>query len=205
MIGSTSLLFLIGAGLFSKAIGFFEYYTFSKGVGGDVAETGDGPGSFRVQGNVWHLTYGELKHRPELTARYLPFTDQTGNPEPGSMTTNGGWQIFNSILGWSKQTSLSLYVIRVPADPVVDNTASLGSILGYVFYWILAMVSLLFMKWREGRMPFFPRKKSVSPDQQSSLNQNEEESQEQPETPSEEGEKDIKGQVAGPPVMNKTG
>jgi high-affinity iron transporter len=60
LICSTSILFLIGAGLMSKGVGFFEYYNFSKGVGGDVAETGDGPGSFRVQGNVWHLTYGEL-------------------------------------------------------------------------------------------------------------------------------------------------
>lgn len=60
LIVSTSILFLIGAGLFSKAIGFFEYYQFAKGVGGDVAETGDGPGSYRVQGNVWHLTYGEI-------------------------------------------------------------------------------------------------------------------------------------------------
>jgi hypothetical protein len=59
LVGSTTILFLIGAGLFSKAIGYFEYYQFATGVGGDVAETGDGPGSFRVAGNVWHLTYGE--------------------------------------------------------------------------------------------------------------------------------------------------
>jgi high-affinity iron transporter len=59
LIGSTTVLFLIGAGLLSKAVGFFEYYRFASGVGGDVAETGDGPGSFDVRGNVWHLTYGE--------------------------------------------------------------------------------------------------------------------------------------------------
>lgn len=87
LVGSTTLLFLIGAGLFSKAVGFFQYYIFAKGVGGDVAETGDGPGSFQVAGNVWHLTYG--------------------NPEVGSATTNGGWQIFNSILGWSEYSSKS--------------------------------------------------------------------------------------------------
>jgi hypothetical protein len=58
LVGSTSILFLIGAGLASKGVGYFEYYMFAKGVGGDVAETGDGAGSFRVQGNVWHLTYG---------------------------------------------------------------------------------------------------------------------------------------------------
>lgn len=58
LVGSTSFLCLIGAGLISKGVGFFQYYHFSKGVGGDVAETGDGPGSFQVAGNVWHLEYG---------------------------------------------------------------------------------------------------------------------------------------------------
>lgn len=58
LVGSTSFLCLIGAGLLSKGVGFFQYYHFSKGVGGDVAETGDGPGSFQVAGNVWHLEYG---------------------------------------------------------------------------------------------------------------------------------------------------
>ncbi|OCF33775.1 high-affinity iron permease CaFTR1 [Kwoniella heveanensis CBS 569] len=112
LVGSTSFLFLIGAGLMSKGIGYFQYYRFAKGVGGDVAETGDGPGSFQVAGNVWHLTYG--------------------NPETGSPTTNGGWQIFNAIFGW-------------------NNTATLGSILSYVFYWILIMVTLIYLRWQEGR------------------------------------------------------
>ncbi|ODN78052.1 hypothetical protein L202_05133 [Cryptococcus amylolentus CBS 6039] len=116
LVGSTSFLCLIGAGLFSKAIGYFQYYHFSQGVGGDVAETGDGPGSFEVKGNVWHLEYG--------------------NPETGSATTNGGWQIFNAILGW-------------------NNTATLGSILSYVFYWILVAVTLVVLKWKEGRITFF--------------------------------------------------
>ena len=66
-------------------------------VGGDVAETGDGPGSYDVDGNVWHLTYG--------------------NPE----TDNGGWQIFNAILGWT-------------------NNATIGTILSYVFYWSVSRV-----------------------------------------------------------------
>ncbi|WVQ98338.1 hypothetical protein IAU59_005461 [Kwoniella sp. CBS 9459] len=115
LVGSTSFLFLIGAGLMSKGIGYFQYYRFAKGVGGDVAETGDGPGSYQVAGNVWHLTYG--------------------NPETGSPTTNGGWQIFNAIFGW-------------------NNTATLGSILSYVFYWLLIMVTLVYLRWQEGRFAF---------------------------------------------------
>lgn len=58
LVGSTSILFLIGAGLASKAVGYFQYYQFAKGVRSDVAEAGDGTGSFMVKGNVWHLTYG---------------------------------------------------------------------------------------------------------------------------------------------------
>jgi high-affinity iron transporter len=65
LVSSTCLLFLIGAGLASKAVGFFEYYSFSRAVGGDVAETGDGPGSFKVQGNMWHFTWGN----PEVCSR----------------------------------------------------------------------------------------------------------------------------------------
>lgn len=56
----------------------------AKSVGGDVAEAGNGPGSFDVDGNVWHLTYG--------------------NPED---TVNGqGWLIFNSIFGWTNNATV---------------------------------------------------------------------------------------------------
>lgn len=43
-----------------------------------------------------------------------------------------GWQLFNAILGW-------------------NNTATLGSVLAYVFYWILVAVTLVYLKWKEGR------------------------------------------------------
>ncbi|KAL1413070.1 high-affinity iron permease [Vanrija albida] len=118
LIISTTILFLIGAGLASRGVGFLQYYVFAKGVGGDVAETGDGPGSYQVAGNVFHLTYG--------------------NPESGSPTTNGGWQIFNALFGW-------------------NNTATLGTILIYVFYWLVVIAALVYNKWNEGRFTFFGR------------------------------------------------
>ena len=55
LILSTCVLLLVGAGLFSSACGYFQTYVFNKGVGGDVDETGDGPGSFDVNRSVWHL------------------------------------------------------------------------------------------------------------------------------------------------------
>ena len=41
--------------MFSSACGHFQLYVFNKNVGADVAELGNGPGSFNVDGNVWHL------------------------------------------------------------------------------------------------------------------------------------------------------
>ncbi|KDN49818.1 hypothetical protein RSAG8_01883, partial [Rhizoctonia solani AG-8 WAC10335] len=55
LVASTSFLLLIGAGLFSKSVGYFERYKFNTKVGGDVAEAGNGPGSYDVVGNIWHL------------------------------------------------------------------------------------------------------------------------------------------------------
>ena len=53
------------------------------------------------------------------------------------------WQIFNAILGW-------------------NNTATLGSILSYVFYWLLIIVTLIYLKWEEGRVTFFGKKSKTA-------------------------------------------
>ncbi|KAL8286872.1 hypothetical protein RQP46_003878 [Phenoliferia psychrophenolica] len=79
LIISTNVLFLLGAGLFSKAVGDFERYKFNRGVGADVAELGAGPGSYDVRLSVWHLNYG--------------------NPENNA--SGDGYSVFNAILGWT--------------------------------------------------------------------------------------------------------
>lgn len=38
--------------------------------------------------------------------------------------------------------------------PSADN-ATLGSVLSYVFYWLLVTFSLVYLKWSEGRTSFF--------------------------------------------------
>jgi len=107
----TNLLLLIGAGLFSRAVWAFEENAFAQLLGADVDDSGgDGPGSFRVQGNVWHLDCCN----PED-----PFDGQ-------------GWSVFNALFGWT-------------------NSATLGSVLSYVFYWIAVIITLIVMKYREGR------------------------------------------------------
>ncbi|CAE6513619.1 unnamed protein product [Rhizoctonia solani] len=84
LVASTSLLLLIGAGLFSKSVGSFERYKFNTKVGGDVAEAGNGPGSYDVVGNIWHL--------------------KCCNPE--NKTDALGWSVFNAIFGWSNNGSI---------------------------------------------------------------------------------------------------
>ena len=84
-------------------------------LGADVDDAGgDGPGSFDVRGNVWHLN--------------------CCNPE--NNFDNDGWSIFNAIFGWT-------------------NSATIGSVLSYVFYWLAVMVVLVIMKWKEGRVKLF--------------------------------------------------
>jgi len=42
-------------GLFAKGVGRLESYPFVIGVGGDVAESGSGPGSYDLRGNIFHF------------------------------------------------------------------------------------------------------------------------------------------------------
>ncbi|KAG2137406.1 iron permease FTR1 [Suillus bovinus] len=112
LIVMTNLILLIGAGLFSKAIWSFQVNAFNNLLGKDVDDTGgNGPGSYNVRGNVWHL--------------------DCCNPE-----TDMSWGIFNAVLGW-------------------QNSATLGSVLSYVFYWIMVIVVLVRMKFKEGRTKIF--------------------------------------------------
>ncbi|KIK55280.1 hypothetical protein GYMLUDRAFT_48004 [Collybiopsis luxurians FD-317 M1] len=115
LIAMTNLLLLIGAGLFSRGVWAFQENDFNHLLGADVDDAGgDGPGSFKVQGNVWHL--------------------DCCNPEDN--LDNSGWSIFNAIFGWT-------------------NSATLGSILSYVFYWVAVIVTLIAMKFTEGRTTLF--------------------------------------------------
>ncbi|KIO18580.1 hypothetical protein M407DRAFT_83781 [Tulasnella calospora MUT 4182] len=108
LVLSTNILLLVGAGLFSKAIGNFQRHKFNKLVGADVAEAGNGPGSYDVRGNIWHLN--------------------CCNPE--DKYGNGGWAIFAAIFGWS-------------------NDGSIGTVLGYIFYWIAVVMALVIMQVTE--------------------------------------------------------
>jgi high-affinity iron transporter len=53
------------------------------------------------------------------------------NPEDQS--DSQGWSIFAAIFGWT-------------------NSATYGSVISYVLYWVLVVACLVVMKWREGRI-----------------------------------------------------
>ncbi|KAI0347220.1 iron permease FTR1 [Trametopsis cervina] len=123
LVVMTNLILLIGAGLFSRAIGSFQEHAFNTLLGADVDDAGaagDGPGSYDVRGNVWHL--------------------DCCNPE--SNFDSNGWQIFNAIFGWT-------------------NNATIGTVLGYVFYWVAAIVVLIYLKWKEGRTKLFGKESAA--------------------------------------------
>ncbi|KAG6915687.1 hypothetical protein DXG01_010415 [Tephrocybe rancida] len=121
LVVMTNLILLIGAGLFSRAVGAFEQHAFNTLLGADVDDSGGtGPGSYRVQGNVWHLDCCS----------------------PENKLANQGWTIFNAIFGWT-------------------NNATLGTVLGYVFYWIAIMATLVYLKFKEGRTKLFGRESAA--------------------------------------------
>ena len=62
LIISTCFLYLVAAGLFSRGVWDIEMYKFGKLVGGDVAETGSGPGSYDIRQSVWHVNVSNLFH-----------------------------------------------------------------------------------------------------------------------------------------------
>ncbi|KAK9453134.1 iron permease FTR1/Fip1/EfeU [Dipodascopsis uninucleata] len=123
LIVATCFLYLVGAGLFSKAVWYFQDYAYVKLVGSDVSEEGNGPGSYDARRVVWHVN--------------------CCNGE-----TQGGWMIFNGLFGW-------------------ENSAYLGSVLAYNFYWIIVILAILLMLFKEkhGRYPLMKAKepKAESP------------------------------------------
>lgn len=82
LIISTCFLYLVAAGLFSRAVWYFENNTWNKVIGGDASETGSGAGSYDIRQSVWHVN--------------------CCNPE---LNGGGGWGIFNAILGWQNSAT----------------------------------------------------------------------------------------------------
>lgn len=58
LVISTCFLYLVAAGLFSRAVWYFEAQKWNDLTGGDAAETGSGPGSYDITKSVWHINVG---------------------------------------------------------------------------------------------------------------------------------------------------
>lgn len=138
LIASTCLLYLVGAGLFSRSVWYFENQQWNNIIGGDAAELGNGPGSYDIDKSVWHVNVCNYFYVFSLIANYLV---QCCSPELNG--GEGGWGIFNAILGWT-------------------NSATYGSVISYNVYWIVVMISFGVMRYREvkGHLPFMKSKES---------------------------------------------
>ncbi|EMC92269.1 hypothetical protein BAUCODRAFT_38300 [Baudoinia panamericana UAMH 10762] len=82
LIISTCFLYLVAAGLFSKAVWSFETHAWNSIIGGDASEVGSGPGSYDITKSVWHV-----------------------NCCNAELNGGGGWGIFNAILGWQNSAT----------------------------------------------------------------------------------------------------
>lgn len=59
LVASTCLLYLVAAGLFTRAIWYLETQQWNKLIGTDASELGDGPGSYDISQSVWHLNVSD--------------------------------------------------------------------------------------------------------------------------------------------------
>ncbi|KAB2577605.1 High-affinity iron ion transporter [Lasiodiplodia theobromae] len=115
LVISTCFLYLVAAGLFSKAVWSLEMHRWSQLTGGDAAETGSGPGSYDIRQSVWHVN--------------------CCNPE---INGGGGWGIFNSILGWQNSAtygsviSYNLYWVFVMVTFIIMRHVEKGGRVPFV-------------------------------------------------------------------------
>ncbi|KAK0634672.1 iron permease FTR1/Fip1/EfeU [Bombardia bombarda] len=82
LVISTCLLYLVAAGLFSRAVWSFEQQRWQKIIGADAAELGTGAGSYDVGNSVWHV---------DCCSPYV--------------NGGSGWGFFNAILGWTNSAT----------------------------------------------------------------------------------------------------
>ncbi|KAJ4315698.1 high-affinity iron permease [Fusarium piperis] len=82
LVVSTCLLYLVGAGLFSRSVWSFEMAKWNEYIGGEADEFGYGPGSYDIDQSVWHV-----------------------NCCASTDTIQNGWSIFNAILGWTNSAT----------------------------------------------------------------------------------------------------
>ncbi|KAL2213456.1 iron permease FTR1 family protein [Sarocladium strictum] len=82
LVVSTCFLYIVAAGLFSRAVWYFEQQKWNNVVGGDAAELGMGPGSYDIDKSVWHVNCCS----PEFNG-------------------GSGWGILNAIFGWTNSAT----------------------------------------------------------------------------------------------------
>lgn len=141
LIASTVLLYLVAAGLFSRAVWYFEQQQWNNLVGGDAAEVGVGPGSYDIDNSVWHVNVSFLYFNGDSE----PMTNivrQCCSPELNG--GEGGWGVFNGILGWT-------------------NSATYGSVISYNVYWIFVISAFFAMRYHEvkGHWPLMRAKNTT--------------------------------------------
>ena len=138
LIMSTCILYLVAAGIFSRAVWYFEANKWAVTIGGDAL--GSGPGSYDIRQSVWHVN---VRASGPQSSSAFPATDsfvvrQCCNPEENG---GSGWGVFNAVLGWT-------------------NSATYGSVISYNLYWLVVIIGLVAMRYNEvkGHWPLMKAK-----------------------------------------------
>ncbi|KAG7913963.1 hypothetical protein KL927_004942 [Ogataea polymorpha] len=114
LVVATCFLYLVAAGLMSRGVWFLELERFVQKCGQDTSETGSGPGSYDITNSVWHVNCC-------------------------NGLTDGGWMLFNALLGWT-------------------NSATYGSVASYILFWcfVIGLIKSREVITTNGYLPGIP-------------------------------------------------
>lgn len=129
LVFSTCLLYLVAAGLFSRAVGYFEQQQWNNIIGGDAQELGDGPGTYDVDKVVWHVnvSFSLTPPPPKKTAN----TKKRGKKNP--KLTNHPFLVFSfsaaarsstAAAAGASSTPFSAGTTRPPTAPSSPTTST---------------------------------------------------------------------------------
>ncbi|KKA30901.1 hypothetical protein TD95_004085 [Thielaviopsis punctulata] len=82
LVASTCLLYMVGAGLFTRAVWYFEQQKWNEAIGGEAQELGAGPGSYDIDKSIWHINCCS----PQFEG-------------------GGAWGVLNALTGWTNSAT----------------------------------------------------------------------------------------------------
>ncbi|KAL1899947.1 high-affinity iron permease [Ceratocystis pirilliformis] len=90
LVAATCLLYMVGAGLFTRAVWYWDQQKWNEAIGGEAQELGMGPGSYDIDKSVWHVNCCS----PQFEG-------------------GGIWGVLNALTGWTNSATYNSVIAYI--------------------------------------------------------------------------------------------